>query len=168
MFRLVLVSSVFCGLAFAASTPRPLADLNLPTSDGKTLPLKQYKGKVVLIALISTTCKECVASLEILNRIQKDLGPRGAQVLAAAINDNAAYLLQPFVQRYRPIFPIGYLDQAATMRLADFKKDDHPFVPIFLFVDRKGNVRFQYFGNDPFFKQEERSARAIVEGLLHQ
>ena len=168
MLRRTLVSILCLTSAFAAVTPRPLADLAITTTDGKKIRLKDYKGKVILIVLIATTCKECAASIETLNKLQTDFGPRGAQVLSAAINDNAAYLLQPFIQRYRPNFPLGFLDREATMQLAGFKKDDHPFVPIFMFVDKKGMVRFQYFGDEAFFKQDERATRGIVEGLLRQ
>jgi len=40
-------------------------------------------------------------------------------------------------------FPLGYLDQTNTMQVFDFKLEDHPFVPIYMFVDRKGTIRFQ-------------------------
>ena len=168
MLRRTLVLLLLSLPVFAATTPRPLADIFVSTTDTKKIPLKQYKGKVVLIVMIATTCKACGESVQMLNKVQKDFGPRGAQVIAVAINDNAAYLLEPFVQRYRPIFPVGYLDREPAMQLAAFKKDDHPFVPIFLFVDRKGIVRFQYFGNEAFFKEEEKGTRGIMEGLLRQ
>ena len=168
MLRRTLLLSLCLTSAFAAVTPRPLADLAISTTDGKKIKLKEYKGKVILIVLMATNCKECAASIEMLNKVQKDFGPRGAQVIAAAVNDNAAYLLLPFIERYRPIFPMGYLDRDPAMQLAGFKKDDHPFVPIFMFVDKKAQVRFQYFGNDPFVKQLEPGTRGIVEGLLRQ
>ena len=168
MLRGTLLSLLLLLPAFAAKTPRPLADISIPTTDTKKIPLKQYRGKVLLIVLMATNCKACGESIERLNKLQKDFGPRGGQVIAAAINDNAAYLLGPFVQRYRPIFPIGYLDREPAMQLAAITKDDHPFVPIFMFVDRKGTVRFQYFANEAFFKQEEQSTRGIMEGLVRQ
>jgi len=65
-------------------------------------------------------------------------------------------------------FPLGYLDQTNTTQLFDFKRDDHPFVPIYMFVDRKGTVRFQYAGKDDFFKNEEKNTRILVESLLKQ
>jgi len=65
-------------------------------------------------------------------------------------------------------FPLGYLDQTDTTQLFDFKRDDHPFVPIYMFVDRKGTVRFQYAGKEDFFKNEEKNTRILVESLLKQ
>jgi hypothetical protein len=39
---------------------------------------------------------------------------------------------------------------------------------MYLFVDKKGTVRFQYPGNDDFFKAEEKNTRILIEGLLKQ
>ena len=39
-----------------ATVPRPLADIAVPIEGGKKLRLNQYRGKVMLVALISTTC----------------------------------------------------------------------------------------------------------------
>ena len=65
-------------------------------------------------------------------------------------------------------FPLGYLDQTNTMQVFDFKLEDHPFVPIYMFVDRKGTIRFQYAGKEDFFKNEEPNTRLLVQNLLKQ
>jgi hypothetical protein len=39
---------------------------------------------------------------------------------------------------------------------------------MYLFVDKKGTVRFQYSGKDDFFKAEEKNTRILIEGLLKQ
>ncbi|HYV62010.1 MAG TPA: hypothetical protein VE958_05020, partial [Bryobacteraceae bacterium] len=74
----------------------------------------------------------------------------------------------PLTRLRQPGFPIGYLDQNTTMQLCDFKRDDHPFVPMYLFVDKKGTVRFQYSGNEDFFKNEAKNTKILIEGLLKQ
>ena len=152
-------------MAFAAA-PRPLADVKIPTPDGKGINLRQYRGRALIVVLFSTTCDDCIKTLEILNAIQRDFGPRGLQVVAAAVNENAAYQVEPFVQRYRPAYPIGFLNEDSTMKLADFTRDTHPFVPIVIFVDRAGRVQAQYFGNDPVFKQQDKAFRSNAESLL--
>jgi hypothetical protein len=148
-----------------AVTPRPLADMAIPVPAGKAISLKAYRGKVLLVAMISTDCKACIASIEILNRAQKDFGPQGFQVVAAAGDQNAQYMLEPFVQRYRPLFPMGYLNVDEMMKLGDIGPKGG-VAPIFLFVDRKGVVRQQVFGDNPFFKAEELSTRKAIQDLL--
>ena len=154
--------------AFAASvgTPRPLADVPIQTPDKKKINLKQYRGKVVLLVLISTTCDDCIRTIDILNRMQKDFGPQGLQVVTAAVNDNAPYEVAPFIARYRPTYPMGYLDRDATIKIAAVPEGVRPFVPIALFIDRKGIVQQQYYGDDAVYKDEEKVFRAVMGSLL--
>src|ERR1051325_7230456 len=145
------------------ATPRPLADDPIQTADIRKIDLKQYRGKVVLLALISTECIHCVQSIEIL------LGPRGFQVISAAIEENAAYKIGAFASRYRPAFPLGYLDREGAIKIADIPKDMRPFVPILMFIDRKGTVRYQFHGDHQVMrqeKQEEQTIRGIAGRLL--
>lgn len=167
IFRTVVSAVMLVSVLFAVE-PRPLADVPIPTVDGKKITLRQYRGKVVLMVIISSTCHDCIASLDILNKVQKDLGPRGFQTIAALGDDNAQYVVGPFIQRYRPAFPVGYLNQAEMIRLADIPKEKTPVAPIFMFIDKTGVVRFQYYGDHPFFKTADGSTRSIVQGLLNQ
>jgi thiol-disulfide isomerase/thioredoxin len=151
-----------------ASLPRPLADVSVPIPDGKSIRLSQYRGKVMVVALISTTCEHCLTSMQLLSQLQKENAPRGFQVFGVAADDMAAKMVGPLARLRQPGFPLGYLDQNTTMQLCDFKRTDRPFVPMYLFVDRKGIVRFQYSGNEDFFKNEEKNTRILIEGLLKQ
>jgi thiol-disulfide isomerase/thioredoxin len=164
--RILLLLSLSC--AVWAAEPRPLANMLIPMPDGKKINLRQYRGKVMLIMIISTTCGDCIASIEFVNRVQKDLGAQGFQAVAAAGDDNAQFLVEPFVNRYKVSFPMGYLNMAEMIRLADIPKDKRPVAPIFMFVDKKGTVRFQYYGDHPFFKTPEGSTRSIVQGLMKE
>jgi peroxiredoxin len=168
--RTPILALLLAGLAAAsfARTPRLIADMTIPAPGGKQIDLKQYRGKVVLLALITTTCTECIQSVEIFNRLQKDFGAQGFQMVAAAVNLSAKEDAGPFAQRYKANFPLGYLDKLGTMKIADIGGDQRPFVPIVMFIDRSGVVRFQYFGNDSVMKDEEKNLRAIVGGLVKQ
>jgi len=158
--------AAFTASFLAAAVPRPLADMIIPVPSGKPINLKSYRGKVLLVAVISTDCERCIASIEILNRAQNEFGPKGFQVVAAAGDQNAQYMLEPFVQRYRPVFPMGYLNVDQMMRLGDIGKTERPFAPIFMFVDRKGMVRQQIYGDNNFFKAEELSTRKAIQDML--
>ena len=164
MLRAVLVSLCLLISVEGDSTPRPLADVTVPITNGKPIRLNQYRGKVMMIALISVTCDHCAASLKLLDQLQKEYGPRGFQAFAIAADDNAEKMLS--VLHVKQEYPVGYLDQITTTQLFDFKPNDHPFVPMYMFVDKKGTVRFQYPGKDDFFKNEEKNTRTLIEGLL--
>src|SRR5215831_1384119 len=83
--------------ASAADLPRKCPDLVLHTTDGKSLPLSQFHGKVVALAFISTTCPHCQHYTQTLSAIQKDYAAKGVQILATAFNDGAQSLLPAFV-----------------------------------------------------------------------
>jgi hypothetical protein len=106
--------------------------------------------------------------LQLLSQLQKEYGPQGFQVVAVAADDMAAKMVGPLTRLRQFGFPLGYLDQNTTMELCDFKRDDRPFVPMYLFVDKKGTVRFQYAGKDDFFQKEEKNTRILIEALLKQ
>jgi peroxiredoxin len=167
MWKAVLVSLCLLISVEGASTPRPLANVTVPAADGKKVRLTQYRGKVMLVALVSTTCDKCLSSLQMLSTLQKEYGPRGFQAIGVAANDGAQESLAGFI-RLQIAFPVGYLDQNTTMQVFDFKRDDHPFVPMFMFVDKKGMVRFQYPAKDDFFKREEKNSRLLIEALLKE
>jgi peroxiredoxin len=166
MLKRILVTFVLLTTATLAKTPRPQAPVSINMGGAKKMQLSAYKGKVVLFAIIATSCEHCIESLEILKRAQKSFGPLGFQVVVAIGDPNAPYLLQPFTQRYKLTFPVGYLDQDGIQRIADEPPAKRPFVPIYMFLDRKGTVRFQFEGNEPIFHDEEKNVRIIIENLV--
>jgi thiol-disulfide isomerase/thioredoxin len=167
MLKAILVALCLLLSVEGASTPRTLADVTVPMPDGKKIRLTQYRGKVMVVALVSTTCDHCISSLQMLSKLQQEYGPKGFQALGIAANDGAQESLPGFI-RLQIGLPVGYLDQTTTMQVFDFKRDDSPFVPMYMFVDKKGTVRFQYAGKDDFFKNEEKNTRILIEALLKQ
>jgi peroxiredoxin len=161
------VLTILLALALAqAGEPRPASQVSIPLPDGKKINLQQYRGKVVLFVIFSLTCPDCIENLQMINKVQKDFGPQGFQAIGGAGDDNAQHQIGPFTQRYKINFPIGYLTKEQMIALADIGKERRPIAPIFLFIDKKNTVRFQYYGDHPFFKTAEGSTRSIVQGLL--
>src|SRR5690606_25880750 len=91
----------------AADVPRPLANVTLDPAPGRggPIPLTQFKGKTLIIAIISTECGACAETVGILKRIQRDYGAKGVQVVAAAVNQGSLNAVGPFIDRYGPNFP---------------------------------------------------------------
>jgi len=168
--RKIALLMLAAGSAFAVKTPRPLPDVPITMPNGKTMNLKQYNGKVVMLALISTTCADCITAIDMMNRIQKTFEPRGFQSIAVAVGLDADKNTKGFVERYRPAFPMGYLAEMPFRELADIDGRARPYVPIFIFIDKKGVIRFEYTAIDAIMEKSQRSKNSgsIVEGLLRQ
>jgi len=168
MLRRIL--ALLClAVASYAAFPRPLADVPITAPGGKTIRLSQYKGKVMVVLIVLTTCEHCVKSAQLLARLQKDYG-KDFQAVAVAVDSKAPELAVTFRELHRLNYPVGYLtDDNSVMKLADFKREDRPLSPMYLFVDKKGTVRLQYIGSDDnFFKNEEKNVRGVVEAYLKE
>ena len=169
MLRRVLLLFSLTALVHAGlPSGRPLPDVPISQPGGKKLDLKQYRGKALVLAIISTTCKDCGEVVDLLKAIQTDQASHGLQVVVAAGDPNAATTIGPFIAAHQPNFPFGYLDRAAIMKVANVGPKDHPFVPIMLFVDAKGAVRVQLFGNDPLMQKPEGIIRSTIRELLKE
>ena len=152
--------------ALAAKTPRPAVPVPIAGSDGKPIDLRKYRGKTILLMIFSTQCSDCLRMLDVVNKLQKDLGPKGLQVIGAAGDPNAKYLLGPFVQRYRPIFPVGFIEKDAIIKVAEVGPGVRPVVPIIMFIDKWGMVREQYYGDHPVVKNGEPALRALANAMI--
>jgi thiol-disulfide isomerase/thioredoxin len=164
-FALVVLAACVSAV-WAADLPRKSPDLVIHLADGKDLSLAQYRGKVVALAFISTTCPHCQHYTQVLSGIQKEYGPRGVQILAAAFNDDAKTLLPGFLAQFQPAFPVGWEDRGNTLAFMEISVLNPGYVPKIAFIDRAGMIQKQFEGTDPFFQDQEKNTRATLEELL--
>ena len=151
-----------------AKVPRPLAQVTIKTPDRRNIDLRKYRGKIVFLVLFLTDCDDCIAMVNVASKMERDFGARGFQVIGAAVNDKAPYLVTPFIQRYRPTFPVGFLDNKDDIiRILDLGPGVRPVAPMVMFIDQSGNVRFQYSAKDGAM-MAEKNLRVIAEGLIRQ
>ncbi len=153
----------------SAKVPRPLAKVVIQTPDRKNINPRSYRGKVMMVVLFLTDCDDCLKMVTFASKLESEMGSKGLQVLGAAVNDNAPYLVTPYIQRYRPTFPVGYLKQEELIKFLDLAPGVHPVAPMVLFIDHTGTVRFQYYGKDQtVFGENYKNLRIIVQGLIKQ
>src|SRR5437870_6673475 len=101
--------------ALAANLPRPSPELAIHVNGGQQVLLSQYRGKVVAVIFILTTCPHCQKTIGYLIKDQNEYGPRGFQVLASAIQGGAEQAVPGFVQTYNPPFLVGFNDVKTAM-----------------------------------------------------
>jgi thiol-disulfide isomerase/thioredoxin len=154
----------------AINVPRQSPEFAISLDNGQQVRLSQYKGKVVVVAFILTWCTHCQAIIGYLIEDQKTYGPRGLQVVASAIDDDAAAKVAAFVKQFNPPFPVGFNNPLVAI---DYLEHPHmltPHMPILAFIDRQGVIRAQYEGDDAFLAEgpREKNLRAKIEELLTQ
>src|SRR3954469_10565844 len=104
--------------------------------------LSQYRGKVVALEFIFTTCPHCQAASKVMSRFQREYGPQGFQAIDIAVNDNADLLVENFVKEYQVAFPVGWMSKDQMLSFMGFK-DGRFVVPQMVLIDRKGYIRYQ-------------------------
>jgi peroxiredoxin len=141
--------ALLAGSLWAADIPRTAPDLTIPTPDGKQLKVSDYRGKVLCLTFILTTCPHCQKTTQLLNGIYKDLAPKGFDVVEAALNQNPD--IPGFLAQFKPPYPVGTATVQQALDYMQWPKDKRPLVPFVMFIDRKGVIRSQYTGADESF-----------------
>ena len=176
MSKPVLIRMAVAGLALAAAAaasaadlPRVAPELAIGLTGGKQILLSQYKGKVVAMCFILTTCPHCQRTVGILSKMQNELGPRGFQALASAIQEGAALAVPGFIREFNPAFPVGFNNPDPAITWMQHPPMLIPHMPLLAFVDQKGMIRAQHEGDDLTFfgdQQQEQNIRNQIEALL--
>jgi len=168
--RTILVAALGAFLtltAFAVEVGKPSPAFTIQRLSGPALQLSQYKGKVVALAFISTTCPHCQNLTKLLNVISKEYASKGVQVVACAFNDNVKGLLPEFLQTVQPTFPVGYCERDAVMAYLQASVVKAFYVPHMVFLDRSGVVKGDFAGESDFMTQQEMNIRTELDQLLH-
>jgi peroxiredoxin len=169
MRALTIASLVLAASAlWAAEIPRPAPDLAIPLPDGKQIKVSDYRGKVLCLTFILTTCPHCQKTTQLLDGIYKDLAPKGFEVVEAAVNQNPD--IPSFVSQFQAPFPVGTASVQQALDYIQWPKDKRPLVPFVVFIDRKGVIRSQYTGVDEAFfdAQQEQHMRDEAGKLLSE
>ncbi len=67
----------------AATTPRPLADVTIDLAQGKRVRLLDGKGKIRVIALVSTECDHCAKTVGVLSQLDAAYRAKGVEFVGA-------------------------------------------------------------------------------------
>jgi thiol-disulfide isomerase/thioredoxin len=165
---LTLLCAISALAADTAEPPRPSPALTIERLGAPALNLSQYRGKVVALAFISTTCPHCQDLTKLLGPLSREYALRGVQVLECAFNDDAQQTIAGFLQQFQPPFPVGWTSHAAVMSyLQRTILDTRPlYVPHMVFLDRRGIIQADYPGESDFMKDPATNIRAELEKLL--
>lgn len=151
-----------CASAGPVVHPSPEFAFNVPGQGQKLL--SQYRGKVVALEFILTTCPHCQAASHVMNAMQQRYGPRGFQAIDVAIDPNADLLVENFAKEYQVKFPVGWASIDQMMSYMGFQ--GRPVVPQIVLIDRSGNIHYATprLGDAESMKPETLSRR--IEELI--
>lgn len=113
---------------------QPLGDLRFLDAQGKTVPLSDFKGRMVLLNLWATWCPSCRLEMPSLEKLQHELGPEGLIVLPVSVDEKGFRVVPPYYResniRDLPMF----FDPAFSL----MKQLQVPGVPVSILISRDG------------------------------
>ena len=163
----LLIATVLASAAvlMGADLPRPAPPLTFTSWNGQTINLANYKGKVVVVEILSTTCPHCQQSAKTLSKLKNELGAKGMEVIGYAINPDADVM--GFVRQFGVNFPVGKGVREKAYEFLQISVMQQFYFPQMAFVDRSGNIRAQFGGTDAFLStNDESNIRGMVQKLL--
>jgi thiol-disulfide isomerase/thioredoxin len=169
MTKTPLAFFIAASIGISADLPRPAGEFSIHMPNGSQTLLSNSKGKVVLLAFFFTTCPHCQNVAGILQGIEKEYAPKGVQIMAGCFDDNAANSVANFNELYvKNAFPVGWDDRSSVFEFLHLSMMQQVFVPIIVYIDRKGMIRSQYIGDEKYLKDPNKSIRASLDELLKE
>jgi len=123
----------------AAAGFKPLPDLVLKDSSGKTVSLKKFRGKVVLVDFWATWCHGCKEEIPWFAEFQKNYGKKGLTVVGVSMDDG-----WDVVKTFLAANPLPYRIVLGNDGVAN--RFGITNLPNTYLIDRQGNVAAAWEG----------------------
>jgi peroxiredoxin len=146
---ILAIALVTCALA-VMPVPRPSKEFTFVNSNGSQSLLSSYKGKVVVIQFLSTTCSHCQALSRTLSKMAGDMG-NGVQFIGVAFNEATAESAAAYAKAQAVRFPIAYASHETVISFLGYSIMERLTVPQVVIIDKKGIIRAQ---SDPLGSEE--------------
>jgi thiol-disulfide isomerase/thioredoxin len=171
--RTAILASLCLAIAVSASAgevPRTPPPFSVQRVGDSPLPLSKYRGKVLAVAFISTTCPHCQDLTRTLAGVYRDYESRGVEIVECAFNSdvNLPVAVPEFIRQFNPPFPVGYADRNSVLAYLQYSviETKPVYVPHMVFLDKAGVIRGDYPGEDNFFLSPDKSVREELDKLL--
>jgi peroxiredoxin len=145
--------------------PRPSKEFTFVEPSGKQTLLTNLKGKVVIVQFLFTWCPHCQAFSGLLTKMQKELAPKGVQMLGVAFDDN----VKPgdaatYAQKYSVGFPVTYAPRDTVLSYLGLSVMERLAVPQVVIIDKKGVIRAQSQPmGSPELQNEEKLRKMLTD-----
>ncbi len=124
-------------------------DFTLPSLDGRTVSLSQFRGKVVILDFWASWCPPCKREIPDFIGLQSSYGSRGLQIVGVALDDPAP--VREFASTQGINYPVLFgTDETASLY------GGISGIPTTFIIDARGTIVGRYEGYQPreVFEQE--------------
>jgi peroxiredoxin len=168
--RLLTSAAAFLALTVSAfagpPVPRKSPELTITDPSGKPVLLSSFKGKIVVMPLMFTTCPHCQREAQMLTKLQREFAARGVVMQGVVFNDATGPMAAQFVKEFNVGFPVGFASRDSVVSYLGLSVMDRWVVPQVAIIDRKGNVVAQSLATGSPELQDEGYLRTFLEKLV--
>lgn len=132
--------AILAGAKPVAPREDPYVKVILEDTQGRSIPLGRYAGKVRLFDIWASWCGPCRMGIPHLNRLYDRYRDHGLVVIGVSVDDRPADV-EAFVRDTPIKYPSGMMNPALGKLLGDPEA-----VPTSLLVDRTGRLRRRFVG----------------------
>lgn len=170
----VLIAFALTAVGQEANGLRKAPELKFTVPGQGQQSLSQYKGKVVALEFIATTCPHCQAASRLMTRLEQEYGSRGFQAVDVAINaldegrnaQQADMVVMMFARNFEVGFPVGWTTRDQFVGFMGFSFAELTVVPQLVLIDRQGYIHYQTTAKGDENSMKEATIRQRVEELL--
>src|SRR5215471_250121 len=137
-FVKTLAAALLCAAAIHAQwAPKRAPGFCLSDTTGQWRDLADYRGKVVLVEFMQTTCPHCAAFTDTLSALQKKYGDK-LQILAIALPQDTPQTMMKYAAGHKLTYPL--LFDMGQVTASYVRAQDMNFPTVYL-VDGDGMLR---------------------------
>lgn len=143
-------------LTIAVTGTKPAPDFTVRSLDGRTVHLRDLRGKVVVVNFWATWCGGCKVEIPHLVDTYRRLRSRGLEVIGFTMDDAGDDVVARFTKLKQMDYTIARTTDAVTKAYGGMR-----FLPQTFVVDRNGMIVATFSG-----PPDARAFEALLEGLL--
>lgn len=142
---------------------KPSTALAVSTLGGGVIRIHQLQGNVVLLDFMTTGCPTCKSASAGIERVYRELGPKGFRPVAIALDVAQPAGLDGYRRALSLTFPLGTAPRGDVISYLEHSPMKPLYVPTLVLLDRRGNITSVEVG----WRGEE-ALRASVLKLLSE
>jgi peroxiredoxin len=128
----------------APSDGKMAPNFTLASTDGKTIKLSDYRGKVVVLDFWATWCPPCKAEIPDFIKLYSQYKSDGFQMLGISVDQGGLSVVKPFMKSYGINYPIMLANDQVVSDFGGISA-----IPTTFVIDKHGRVRASFVGYRP-------------------
>jgi peroxiredoxin len=152
---------------------RKSPELTISEPSGKSTLLSSYKGKVVVVEFFFIASEHCMHVAQVLNKLNRDLGPRGFQPIGIVFDPpkvptSGEKVIPSLVDYFKLTYPVGFASKAEVDTYLGRSGNQLRVIPQVVVIDRAGMIRAATGDRTDPKLEDEGSLRALILDLLKE